>query len=349
MEAAYKRRNTGGSRRTAIQTRYSAQKDGTSGDRRRLIQLIVSLALFLLVYIGRGVFPGQLKMWQHIIESDVDFKAAFEDFGQAVSDGESVRIALETLCVSIFGGDTEGIRADSLDPDLVEQLRWVPKDSLSYISGRGILLKTASAITGAEPSGGALIQNGGEEPLDEPESVPAPEVSSVPEPEPSESILPQVVTAVAQVYTDDGVELPSNVSLAYYELGLEKTVSPVMGSITSGFGYRDHPISGKYEFHLALDIGAAEGTEIGAFADGVVEYIGEDDSFGQYLKINHANNVSSFYAHCSKLLVHKGDVVSCGQTVALVGHTGSATGPHLHLTIEKDKIRLDPAYYVDPS
>ena len=93
----------------------------------------------------------------------------------------------------------------------------------------------------------------------------------------------------------------------------------------------------------------AFGTEIKAFADGVVEYIGQSDDFGLYFKITHKNGVSSFYAHCSKLLIQKGDTVTCGQTVALVGETGMATGPHLHLTIEKDKIRLDPAYYVDPS
>ena len=74
-----------------------------------------------------------------------------------------------------------------------------------------------------------------------------------------------------------------------------------MGAVTSGFGYRDSPINGKNEFHLALDIGAEEGDEIGAFASGVVEYIGESDEFGNYLKIRHENNVSSFYAHCSKL------------------------------------------------
>ena len=138
-------------------------------------------------------------------------------------------------------------------------------------------------------------------------------------------------------------------SFAFYELGLPKTVDPVTGPVTSTFGYRDSPVNGKNEFHLALDIGAAEGTEIGAFADGVVEYIGKSDEFGLYLKISHANNVSSFYAHCSKLLVHKGDPVTCGQTVALVGDTGNAIGAHLHFTIEKDNIRLDPAYYVAKS
>lgn len=135
--------------------------------------------------------------------------------------------------------------------------------------------------------------------------------------------------------------------MAFYELGLSETAVPVSGVATSGFGYRDSPIDGEIEFHLALDIAAEEGDKIGAFSSGVVEYIGESDEFGNYLKIRHENNVSSFYAHCSKLLVHKGDQVDCGQTVALVGQTGNATGPHLHLTIEKDNIRLDPAYYVD--
>ncbi|MBM6897039.1 M23 family metallopeptidase, partial [Pseudoflavonifractor capillosus] len=161
---------------------------------------------------------------------------------------------------------------------------------------------------------------------------------------------PAVVTAVAQEYSPEGVALPANVSYEYYELGLSKTVCPVMGPVTSTFGYRTHPITQEHEFHLALDIAADEGTDIVAFADGVVEYIGRsDDDFGLYLKITHGNGVSSFYAHCSKLLVQKGDEVKCGQTVALVGETGMATGPHLHLTIEKDNIRLDPAYYVDPS
>ena len=166
-----------------------------------------------------------------------------------------------------------------------------------------------------------------------------------------ESIIdePQIVTAVAQAYNAAGEALPSNVSYEYYELGLKQTVTPVLGSVTSGFEYRTSPITGNREFHLALDVAAAEGTEIAAFADGVVRYIGESDDFGLYLMIDHDNGVATFYAHCSQLLVHKGDVVTCGQTVALVGHTGNATGSHLHFTIEKDNIRLDPAYYVNPS
>lgn len=158
---------------------------------------------------------------------------------------------------------------------------------------------------------------------------------------------PAVVTAVAQMYDDQGQELPEGVSLAFYELGLEETALPVMGSITSGFGFRDHPVSGEYSFHTAVDIGTDCGTEVLAFADGTVRYIGENGVYGLYLKLDHSNGVSTFYAHCEELLVEKGDTVKCGQVIALSGETGNATGPHLHFSLEKDGIRLDPAWYLE--
>lgn len=320
-------RTAGGGRRPAQRARRQTQNSGADQDRLRLIQLAVSLALFLLVYIGRGIFPAQLEAWQAAASANVDFRAAFQRFGSALSQGEPVRGALETLCYTLLGGEVE----QEPPPPPVDDgpayptglLSNAPGGGLGYLSSHGILAGTGSA---------------------EKEDEPAPSASPSVPPEPT---VPVLETAVAQEYTEDGVKLPRNVSMAFYELGLSETAVPVMGAATSGFGYRDSPIDGENEFHLALDIGAEEGTEIGAFSSGVVEYIGESDEFGKYLKIRHENNVSSFYAHCSKLLVHKGDHVDCGQTVALVGHTGNATGSHLHLTIEKDNIRLDPSYYVE--
>ncbi len=302
--------------------RRTKRPEHTGGDRRRLVQLLVSLALFLLVFIGRGVFPKQIQTWNRLLTSDVDFKAAFQTFSQSISDGESLSKAFDNLCSTVFGAQP----LDSPQPGQSEQPQQLPKVSLlSQTSQFGLRYAEENGILAGR--------------------VKAP--VHVPDPPPEQSQA--IVTAVAQAYTDDGVALPSNVSMAFYELGLAETIAPVHGSVTSTFGYRVSPITGKNEFHLALDIGAPKGTEIGAFADGVVEYIGESDEFGLYLRLQHANNVTSFYAHCSKLLVHKGDTVKCGQTVALVGDTGNATGPHLHLTITKDGVRLDPAYYVDPS
>lgn len=334
VDTTYGRRAAGGSRGAVRRTRRPAQQKGAQGDRRRLAQLLVSLALFLLVYIGRGVFPAQFEAWRSAMSADVDFTAAFQEFGRAVADGSPLKDSLEALCVRIFGGEPVPDNPSPQQPEMpqrIVRLDQTPGAGRAYLNTHGVMA--------GRPAGGAA-----DDPAP-PSAVPSePPATQAPEP-----TQPALVTATAQEYTDDGVKLPSNVSFAFYELGLPKTVDPVTGPVTSTFGYRDSPVNGKNEFHLALDIGAAEGTEIGAFADGVVAYIGESDEFGLYLKITHANNVSSFYAHCSRLLVHKGDEVTCGQTVALVGETGNATGPHLHLTIEKDNIRLDPAYYVAKS
>lgn len=322
MDTTYRRRPAGGGRPVRKAKRPARQNEG-QGDRRRLIQLLTSLALFLLVYIGRGVFPARFEAWRSAIRDDVDFSAAFQEFSRAVSDGRPLRESLEALGVRILGGEPEPDEPEpaetaSVNVTLLDQ---PPGAGRAWLNTHGIMAVRAAAD---EPS--------------------LPPVSQQPEP-----TQPVPETAVPQEYSEEGVKLPSNVSFAFYELGLPETVDPVTGPVTSTFGYRDSPINGEYEFHLALDIAAEEGTEIGAFADGVVEYIGESDEFGQYLKITHANGVSSFYAHCSKLLVRKGMTVTCGQTVALVGHTGNAIGSHLHLTIEKDNVRLDPAYYVGRS
>ena len=89
------------------------------------------------------------------------------------------------------------------------------------------------------------------------------------------------------------------------------------------------------------------GDPIAAFAAGTVEYTGENDSYGLYLQVDHGNGVKSFYAHCSKIEVVKGQAVAMGDTVARIGSTGTSTGPHLHLELKFNKTHLNPAYYVD--
>lgn len=318
MEAAYKRAVSG-----KRKVQHTAERE--KSDRRRLIQLLASLLLFLLVFIGRGVFPVQAEQWSEMIVTDTDFAEVFQRFEQDLAAGESLWSSLSKLAAASFGKEvseplpSEPVESPDPDPVTVALLSETELHGFSYLKEHGFAVYRDAAVT------------------------------EIADPRPTVTPEPEVVTAVAQAYNAAGEKLPSNVSYEYYELGLDKTVIPVMGTVTSGFEYRTSPISGKREFHLALDIAAAEGTEIKAFADGVVRYIGESDDFGLYLMIDHDNGVSTFYAHCSKLLVRKGNVVTCGQTVALVGHTGNATGSHLHFTLLKDNIRLDPSYYVDLS
>lgn len=318
MDAAYKSKHLV---KKPVAPRRAAPRQKRD-DRRSLVQLLVSLGLFLLVFLGRGAFPAQIEAWSEIIEADVSFRAVFQEFGQALAEKKGAAQALKVLGLSLLGGQPEEPPVSGQPPQ--EQAVPVP------------LGQTGRLGLEAVKEYGIVIR-----PERKPQEVKPPEeVGATPEP------TPEIVTAMAQTHAADGTKLPSNVSFQFYELGLAETVIPVRGEVTSGFGYRISPVNGKREFHLALDIAAAEGTKVGAFADGTVQYIGESDEFGLYLKIRHANGVSTFYAHCSKLLVQKGDKVTCGQAVALVGSTGKATGPHLHLTIEKDNIRLDPAHYV---
>lgn len=124
-----------------------------------------------------------------------------------------------------------------------------------------------------------------------------------------------------------------------------RTVSPVIGTKSSDFGERIHPITGKQSFHYGLDIAAPKGTDIVAFADGTVRETGSN-SYGNYVIIDYDDGFSTLYAHCSKVLSKAGDSVLCGEKVAEVGATGKATGNHLHLELWHANKALDPGLYV---
>ncbi|HIY17693.1 MAG TPA: M23 family metallopeptidase, partial [Candidatus Intestinimonas stercorigallinarum] len=130
-------------------------------------------------------------------------------------------------------------------------------------------------------------------------------------------------------------------------LGVGETAAPVLAPVSSGFGLREHPIEGSEKFHNGLDLAADYGSAIGAFADGVVDYIGESPAYGQYLQLIHANGVTSFYAHCSRLCVQPGQQVTAGEKVAEVGDTGEVTGAHLHFELKVDGTPVDPADYIE--
>ena len=117
---------------------------------------------------------------------------------------------------------------------------------------------------------------------------------------------------------------------------------PLHGEISSGYGYRFHPVTGLPEFHKGIDIPAEVGTPIAAFRDGVVTKAEYSDSFGYYLVIEHEEDTVSRYGHCSTVLVKKGDRVQAGMTVALSGNTGVSTGPHCHFDLMVDNVFVDP-------
>ena len=117
--------------------------------------------------------------------------------------------------------------------------------------------------------------------------------------------------------------------------------------ITSSYGYRTHPISGKQSLHRGIDIGAALGSNVLAAESGTVVTAGWNNSYGYYITINHGGGLVTLYAHNSKLLVSKGDKVTKGQVIAKCGSTGNSTGPHIHFEVQLNGALQNPMNYLN--
>ncbi|WMJ76744.1 MULTISPECIES: murein hydrolase activator EnvC family protein [unclassified Sedimentibacter] len=124
---------------------------------------------------------------------------------------------------------------------------------------------------------------------------------------------------------------------------------PVPGHtrITSEFGGRPHPITGVWSTHGGTDIAAPYGTPIVSANDGVVIYAGYHYSYGNYIIVDHGGGIATLYGHCSKLLASKGQAVSRGESIALIGSTGESTGNHLHYEVRVNGVRKNPMSYYE--
>ena len=125
--------------------------------------------------------------------------------------------------------------------------------------------------------------------------------------------------------------------------GIYLAVTPVTGRITSRFGanesIRDHT-------HKGIDIAATRGTPILATAAGTVTFAGWSSGYGYLVKIDHGNEVETYYGHCSRLYVSAGESVEAGTEIAAVGSTGNSTGNHLHFEIRLNGEQINPQTYV---
>ncbi len=112
--------------------------------------------------------------------------------------------------------------------------------------------------------------------------------------------------------------------------------------LTSNFGQRSDPFDGKAALHHGLDLAAAEGTPVLAAEAGVVKSVGERGGYGLAVEVEHAGGVTTLYGHSSETLVQVGDQIEKGQTIARVGHSGRATGDHLHFEVRLRGGAVDP-------
>lgn len=116
-------------------------------------------------------------------------------------------------------------------------------------------------------------------------------------------------------------------------------------TITSFFGSRIHPITGKANNHTGVDVAAPYGTAILAAKSGTVLISGYNSSYGNYVVLSHGNGQTTLYAHMSRRAVSEGATVKQGQTIGYVGSTGSSTGNHLHFEVRVNGVRTDPLSY----
>ena len=126
------------------------------------------------------------------------------------------------------------------------------------------------------------------------------------------------------------------------------TQNPVAGApVGSRFGYRIDPFNGRQALHTGLDFQANAGTPILAAAGGVVVTSEQHPEYGNMVEVDHGNGLVTRYAHGSRLLVKKGDLVKRGQQIALVGSTGRSTGPHLHFEVLVQGVQQDPYKFLN--
>ena len=168
--------------------------------------------------------------------------------------------------------------------------------------------------------------------------------------------VPEVVDAMTSLsYQLDNREAQLNVlESVLMNQNLKERVYPQGRPVNSGwlssyFGKRTDPFTGKPANHTGIDFAGKQGDEIVAVADGVVTWSGDRYGYGVMVEINHGNGYSTRYAHNSENRVSVGDEVKKGQVVALMGKTGRATGPNLHFEVLREGRRVNPVSFIRES
>lgn len=124
------------------------------------------------------------------------------------------------------------------------------------------------------------------------------------------------------------------------------SIWPTTGWLTSGYGNRVSPFTGRVSKHNGIDIASRQDTPVIAPAAGVVSYTGFDSGLGKLVKINHGYGITTYYGHLAKAAVKVGQKVKRGDVIAYVGSTGLSTGPHLHYEIYVNDVPVNPMRYI---
>ncbi len=355
-------RQAAGGKRTAGGRRNRGRRAADSGNSLPLCTVICGVIFVLLVAV-KLLFPqaaGKLAQSAgRLIGRDADFRTAIAAMGRAVSGEASVRESLQDAYTAVFNPESvpvepepEGRASQSLPDKTADRYGSPGAASLDNSELQFLGLRQSSGLWQSsrlwQPPKLEKVPLR-EIPL-EGDASPA-EADTEPDPPEGEGEAPEEETGAVSVQTlsltYNSPALPENASLEERNLGFAYQ-SPIVGNLTSTFGWRDHPISGGNRFHYGVDMAANTGTDIMAFADGSVYATGESSTLGKYIMLSHEGGYITLYGHCSEISV-TGGTVSMGEKIAEVGSTGQTTGSHLHFELHDGALFLNPIYYVEVS
>ncbi len=141
-------------------------------------------------------------------------------------------------------------------------------------------------------------------------------------------------------------ELVGQLESKHAKLASSPAIWPTQGWLTSRFGTRISPFTGKRQFHAGIDIAGARGTDVVATARGKVTYAGSKGPLGKTVIIDHGHGIRTHYGHNSDLYVKRGQQIERGQRIASLGNTGRSTGPHIHYSVEVRGKAVNPLDYI---
>ncbi len=284
---------------------------------RGLVRLVICAAIFVLLVAVKLLSPRMVGTLSQsagqLIGQDADFRAAFAAVGRAISGEGEVTDSLQDAYTAVFRPMTP--REEGIPTLTAAREVFAPANRL------------AQYVAKPFPDSGAA-----NDPIVVQSSLPTAEIDGASGGETVSALSIQPAP-------------PEDASLELRNLGFAY-VTPLRGTLTSPFGWREHPVRGEEAFHYGMDIAAEKGTAICAFADGTVYACGESSTLGNYIMLRHSGGYVTLYAHCDRITVTGGSV-KMGEKIAEVGETGVATGPHLHFALQDGNLSLNPGYYVE--
>jgi len=219
-------------------------------------------------------------------------------------------------------------------------------------------------LPGSAGAGGALVTEvgpgeGGDLAAGEPALELPDETEAAPEPEPEEAAPAppgerfgalrrdaERLGLVADARGASLAELVEQLESKRHKLASSPSIWPAKGWLTSRFGPRTSPFTGRRQFHSGIDIAGQRGTDVMATARGKVVFAGRQGAMGRTVVIDHGFGVRTIYGHAEEILVSRGQEVERGERIAALGSSGRSTGPHVHYTVEVDGKARNPLDYI---